>query len=186
MNYRKSSERNGRVAEAAPAGRFTHERKGRILVADEVWVATALLHREHPERADFTAKEIEQRAQRENIHGVLRPGVYVHAIVHCVANREPSPGRYRMLFATGKNTRRLFRTGDPSHPARRGAKITPTKADLPTAYRPLVDWYEQVYDASKSERKAQDPILALRGVGKEVWGNEKPDAYVQRLRKGWG
>ena len=185
MNYGKTKGRYGKVAEASPAGRLTHERKGRISVADEVWVATALLHQEHPERADFTAKDIEQRAQRENIHGVLRPGIYVHAIQHCVANRAPNPGRYRMLFATGKNTRRLFRTGDPSHAARRGAKITPAKADLPPAYKPLVDWYEQVYDASKSERKAQDPILALRGVGKEVWSDEEPDAYVQRLRRDW-
>jgi hypothetical protein len=90
-----------------------------------------------------------------------------------------------MLVATGKTTRRLFRTGDPSHPARRGAKITPSKADLPPGYKPLVDWYEQVYDASKSDRTARDPILALRGVGKEVWSDEEPDAYVQRLRRDW-
>ena len=185
MNYRKTKERPSKVAEAVPIERVADERKGRISVADEVWVATALLHQEHPERADFTAKEIEQRAGRENVYGVLRPGIYVHAISQCVANREPNPGRYRMLFATGKNTRRLFRTGDPAHPARRGAKITPKKADLPPAYRPLLDWYERVYDAAKSERKAQDPILALRGVGKEVWRDEEPDAYVQRLRRDW-
>ncbi len=184
MNYRKTRKGYGKVAEATPPGRLTHEHKGRISVADEVWVATALLHQEHPERANFTAKEIEERARQENICGGLRPGIYVHAIQHCVANREPNPGRYRMLFATGKNTRRLFRTGDPSHPARRGAKIIPTKADLPAAYQHLVDWYEQVYDASEAD-KAQDPILALRGVGKEVWSDEEPDAYVQRLRRDW-
>lgn len=154
-------------------------------MADEVWVVTALLHREHPRAADFTAREIVERAEREHIHGVLRPGIYVHAIQHCVANRKPNPGRYRMLFATGKATRRLFRTGDPSHPERRGAKIVPSKADLPPEYRPLIDWYEQVYDRPRSDRKAGDPILALRGVGKEVWSDEEPDAYVRRLRGDW-
>ena len=29
-----------------------------IKVADEVWVATALLHRENPSRSDFTPREI--------------------------------------------------------------------------------------------------------------------------------
>jgi hypothetical protein len=90
-----------------------------------------------------------------------------------------------MLFATGKTTRRLFRTGDPSHPERRGAKVAPGKADLPPEYKPLVDWYEQVYDASTTGRKAEDPILALRGLGKEVWSDEEPDAYVRRLRGDW-
>ena len=29
-----------------------------------------------------------------------------------------------------------------------------------------------------------DPILALRGMGKEMWANEDADAYVERLRQG--
>ena len=35
-----------------------------IRVADEVWIAAALLHREHPEAADFSLKEIEARLVR--------------------------------------------------------------------------------------------------------------------------
>ena len=30
-----------------------------------------------------------------------------------------------------------------------------------------------------------DPILALRGVGRELWRDEGADAYVSRLREGW-
>lgn len=30
-----------------------------------------------------------------------------------------------------------------------------------------------------------DPILALRGVGRELWKDEGADAYVSRLREGW-
>jgi len=84
-----------------------------VKVADEVWVATALLHKEHPDRQDFTIEEIVQRARREGMTEELRPGVRVHASQHCVANRPPNPGRYRMLIATGKSSRRLFRPGDP-------------------------------------------------------------------------
>ena len=30
-----------------------------------------------------------------------------------------------------------------------------------------------------------DPVLALRGVGRELWADEEADAYVSRLREGW-
>ena len=33
-----------------------------LKVADEVWVATAFLHRKHPERKDFEAIEIKAKA----------------------------------------------------------------------------------------------------------------------------
>lgn len=156
-----------------------------IPVADEVWVATALLHREQPARTDFTTQQIVARAERESIHGRLRPGVYVHALQHCVANRPPQTGRYRMLFATGKTTRRLYRPGDPYDRRREGSKTIPARADLPAPYRHLLDWYEQVYAASSRGDGSTDPILALRGLGKEVWSSEEPDAYVERLRRGW-
>ena len=57
-----------------------------LKVADEVWIATALLHREHPEVPDFAVEEIVQRAQQEGLHTPLWPRVYVHVIQHCVAN----------------------------------------------------------------------------------------------------
>jgi hypothetical protein len=40
-----------------------------IKVADEVWIATALLHRENPKREDFSVSEIVARARRENLSG---------------------------------------------------------------------------------------------------------------------
>jgi hypothetical protein len=80
----------------------------KIKVADEVWVAMALLHREYPSRTDFTLNEIVERAANEGIMDELRPGVYVHAALHCVANRPPNPGRYRMLYETRPKYRRLI------------------------------------------------------------------------------
>ena len=96
--------------------------KSCIKVADEVWIAAALLHREQPAQPDFTVEEIVERAMREGIGGPIRPGVYVHIVQHCVANRPPNPGRYRMLLETINGRRRLFRKGDAYHPAREGAK----------------------------------------------------------------
>ena len=100
-----------------------------IRVADEVWIAAALLQRENPDKKDFSVEEILERARDEGVFGELRPGVYVHAIQHCVANRPPNPGRYRMLFETGKTRRRLFRPGDSYNPAREDSKITPARED---------------------------------------------------------
>src|ERR1035438_9984177 len=86
------------------------DRVSTIKVADEVWVATALLHREHPDRGDFAVTEIIERAKLENIAGELRSGVSVHAYLHCVANLAPNDATYRMLYATANNSRRLFRS----------------------------------------------------------------------------
>ena len=157
----------------------------RIKVADEVWIATALLHRENPKRDDFSVSEIVAAARRENLSREIRPGVQVHAYLHCVANLPPNPGRYRMLYATGKNTRRLFREGDDFNPERGRGKVTPRKEDLPAQYQSLLDWYQDKYGGQRKSAEKSDPILELRGLGKEIWVGEEPDEYVSRLRRGW-
>jgi hypothetical protein len=156
-----------------------------LKVADEVWIVTALLHREHPERDDFTVAEIVERARKESLTPELRPGVYVHAVVHCVANRPPNPGRYRMLLETGPNRRRLYRPGDPADEARRGGKVTPVRAAIPARYQRLLDWYEKEYAGRRGLKPEADPLLALRGSGRDLWASEPADQYVRRLREGW-
>jgi hypothetical protein len=155
-----------------------------LKVADEVWIAVALLHQEHPERGDFTIEEIIDRAERESPKP-LRPGVYVHVVQHCVANRPPNPGRYRMLFETAPGRRRLFRKGDSHHPEREDAKITPRREDIPDGYRGLLNWYDRWSAAEVSSASSADPLLALRGSGKHLWADEHADDYVIRLRRGW-
>jgi len=156
-----------------------------LKVADEVWLAAALLHRDHSERSDFEIEEIVQRAAQEAGKAPLRPGVYVHVVQHCVANRPPNPGRYRMLVETAPGRRRLFRSGDSYHPAREGSKTTPEIEDLPEKYRELLDWYRNWNQDRIEERIKNDPLLALRGSGKELWADEHADEYVRRLREGW-
>jgi hypothetical protein len=157
----------------------------RIKVADEVWIATALLHREHPAHPDFTIEEIIERATREHIAGPVRPGVYVHVVQHCVANRPPNPGRYRMLFETSPGRRRLFRKGDAYHPAREGAKCTPGVEDMPNGYGGLLAWYRDWCSAATKSSPDTDPLLGLHGSGKRLWAGEHADKYVTRLREGW-
>jgi hypothetical protein len=157
----------------------------KIKVADEVWIATALLHRERPDTSDFSIEEIVERARREGLHAPLRPGVYVHIVLHCVANRPPNPGRYRMLFETSEGRRRLFRKGDPSHPDREGAKITPEVEDLPAGYGELLKWYQEWCSAMARDLVENDPLLQARGSGKHLWADEHADEYVNRLRDDW-
>lgn len=156
-----------------------------IKVADEVWIATALLHREHSNKSDFAMEEIMQRATKEAGSQPLRPGVYVHVVQHCVANRPPNPGRYRMLYETAPGRRRLFRNGDNYDAAREGAKIVPAKEDIPSEYAALLDWYRDWNQHSAEDRIKNDPLLALRGSGKKLWADEHADQYVRRLREGW-
>ncbi|MGD0682535.1 MAG: hypothetical protein ABR990_10825 [Terracidiphilus sp.] len=120
-----------------------------ISCAAEVFIATALLHKEHPERKDFTIQEIVNRAARENLRGELRQGVSVHASQHCCANRAPNSADHRMLFATGRSTRRLLLPADEMHPERRG-NIFPETDEIPEQYLPLLEWAKARFEQAQS------------------------------------
>ena len=40
-------------------------------------------------------------------------------------------------------------------------------------------------DRDLSIKIENDPLLALRGSGKDLWADEHADEYVRRLRDGW-
>jgi hypothetical protein len=153
-----------------------------IKIADEVWIATALLHVEHPDRTDFSVKEIEERVRQEAIAPEHRKGVYVHIALHCVANVPPNPAVHRMLYATGRSRRRLYRPGDDVHPERQRGKATPEPDAIPGRYRYLLDWYAR---GTTGADRPTDSLLALRGSGRDLWRDEHADDYVRRLREGW-
>ncbi len=157
------------------------ESPAEIRVADEVWVAVALLHREQPAAADFTLADIEARVRQEGIAGDVRKGVYPHVSVHCVANRPPNPGRYRMLVETAPSRRRLFRPGDSYHPDREGAKTIPRRGEVPRKYHALLDWYEREY----APRETADPLQDLSRKYRSLWKDTDADGYVRRLREDW-
>ena len=156
-----------------------------VKVADEVWIAAALLHHEHPGQTDFSIEEIVERAIREKLAQPYRKGVYVHTVQHCVANRTPNSGRYRMLFETAPGRRRLFRTGDSYDPAREGSKMIPERDEIPVQYCVLIDWYKTWSQENLESRIKSDPLLALFGSGKDLWADEHADEYIRRLRQGW-
>jgi hypothetical protein len=156
-----------------------------IRVADEAWVGLALLHQEHPEKESFTAREILDRVKAERATPELRPGVQAHIYLHNVANAEPNSARYRMFYRLPDDTYRLFRSGDRAHPSRHG-KIKPGREELPERYHYLLDWYAYTYSGKETAmREEDDPILQMRGVGKEIWADTDADEYVRGLRANW-
>jgi hypothetical protein len=156
-----------------------------IRVADEAWLALALLQHENPERASFSAREILDRVKQEQVTPELRPGVQVHIYLHNVANSEPNSARYRMFYKLPDDTYRLYRPTDSAHPARKG-KIVPERDELPDKYRYLLDWYEREYCVKQNAtREEDDPILQMWGVGKEIWADTNADDYVRDLRSNW-
>jgi len=106
---------------------------------------------------DFEVQQIVLRAVQEKLVGGFRPGLQPHASWHCVANKKPNGGRYRMLYETSRGRRRLLHAGDEVHPDRNG-DIRPDKSELPAEYRTLVDWYEAVYS-----KQAARPSQATGG-----------------------
>lgn len=121
-------------------------------VADEVWTSVALLHKENPERVDFSVEEIKERARRED--WPIRPGFSVHASYHCLANKPANPANHRMLYEDARGRKRLYRPGDPCHSDRANGKIHPDKQDLLPLYRSLIDWYDSFYSKQPA---AQSP-----------------------------
>ncbi len=137
---------------------MSREFKQQLKVADEVWIATALLHRENPQAADFSVEEIARRAEREALAGGLRASFQIHVAQHCVANRPPHPARHRMLFETRPGRRRLLCNGDKHHPGRKKGKFTPDPLEMPYGYGVLLTWYRDWSAAPPKPGLHVDPL----------------------------
>ena len=151
-----------------------------LKVADECWVALANLHRSNPLRESFRPTEILGRVKADS-QTPVRPGVQPHIAVHNVANAAPNPAQYRMFYKLASGELRLFRAGDIAHPQRKG-KIRPVIEDLPPDMHNLIDWYDTVYSRQVPVKPEEDPVLAMIGVGEELWKKEDGDTFIRRLR----
>ena len=151
-----------------------------ITAADLAWIATASLTREFPDRAGFTPDEIQRRTEElESDVGVRN--TYIGRPRGAL--RAPAPEKYRQLHANADGTYRLYWSGDPSHAEQKNERILPNASRIPAKYRDLLDWYRSQNTAPPQESRETDPILALAGIGKDVWrdlgGGEK---FIRELR----
>jgi hypothetical protein len=162
-------------------------RTSKLLVADEVWLATARMQQAQAHREAFSPSEIISEVRKADLNGEFRPGVIEHVHSHMVANVAPNPARYRMLLRLPNGDLRLYRPGDPAHPEREG-KIVPDRKHFPAEFHKHLDWYEKVYcSRSGGEPRPVDRrfIDRLSGLGKAIWRGTSADEYVSELRKGW-
>jgi hypothetical protein len=156
-----------------------------LTVTNAVWIATALLHKKHPERDAFERVEIVRLVMELGLTDGEEGSVHQHVRQHSVANKKPQPNTVCMLFDPGGGLRRLYRVGDEVYPGRNAARTHPKWDELPEEYRSLKSWYEEEWNGPVSSR-VEDPLLALMGSGKEIWKDEPADEYVARLRSDWG
>lgn len=111
---------------------------------DKVWIAAATLHKRLPYREDLGVHQILRVYKDVFGRWDMSPGVPATILQHAVANRPPSPGTTRMLYATRRGWRRLYKLGDDCADGRTG-RYAPVYDHLPDRFKELLDWYESVY-----------------------------------------
>jgi hypothetical protein len=158
-----------------------------LKAADLVWLATAQLQREQRDRVGFSPDEILKTALAiEPTLGFSVNTIRTHISRHCVANLPPAGARHRMLTRNPNGTYRLYRHGEEYHPGRAGGKTCPDANVTPSKYKDLTEWFHREYDNRPQLSAGQDPLLALRGLGKELWkelgGGER---FIHELRANW-
>ncbi|MBI4874981.1 MAG: hypothetical protein HY822_10155 [Acidobacteria bacterium] len=157
----------------------------KLTIGDRIWIACALLHREQPGRISFDRAEIVGKLGEVGLAPPNADSLRTHLSRHSIAGKKPDPDTLRVRSREEDGTLRLYRAGDPVHPGRESGKTNPDPEALPEAYRGLLDWYRLEYCAGLTPA-AGDPILALRGVGKQVWRElGGGDEFVRGLRANW-
>lgn len=157
-----------------------------LLLADRIWIAVAMLHRQAPLHEDFSTAEIRTKLRETGLSNGLKPSsIAAHLKQHLVANVPPSTTGYRMLFQTQSGNLRLFRSGDYTDPQRK-SKQMPKRDQISPQYHPLLDWYAEWSQKSSAIEKPDwkdDPLIRLIGSGKHIWADEHADDYVENLRR---
>ncbi len=149
-----------------------------LRVPEAVWVATALLHREHPDRMGFQVDEIQARLLEMGYPESATPRIEVHATLQLVANMRPNPAPYRYLYATPDGGRRLYRPGDDHHTGRDEGPVHPRREDLPREHHELITWYEEDY---ASRKDAATPDTATPLEGRQEAATASPPPQDQRV-----
>lgn len=154
----------------------------KLSIADTIWLATALLHESHPRARGFNHETILRKVA--DLNPSLNPrSVSTHLSTHCVASKKANPATLRILSEEPDGSLRLFHAGDSFHPTRRTGRTGPKPNVLPPQYKNLLQSHAARSSRKLEESPSEDPILAISGVGKEMWkklgGGE---AFIRALR----
>ncbi len=118
-----------------------------------VWIATALLHKENPQRDAFQTKEIFNKVQELGLQGAADITLSIHISTHCVATSKANPDTHRKLTRLRNGWFRLYKKGDEYHPSREKGQEEPMPGNIPSEYQYLLEWYKNEYcDKIKTEK----------------------------------
>jgi hypothetical protein len=136
-----------------------------MTVADLIWLAMASLTRDNPDRAGFSVDEIRRRmSELEPTHG------FTEAPLKDLEICLNADGSYRIVRGASGAT----------------GSVVPDLNAIPEKYRELAAWFRDVYSRPPKTPPEQDPLLALSGLGKDLWrdlgGGEK---FIRELRADW-
>jgi hypothetical protein len=153
-----------------------------MTIGDTIWLATALLARQNPRAHGFSYETI-LRKVFELDASLKAVSVHAHLSSHCVASKRASPATLRILTENPDGTLRLFRAGDPFHTTRRGGRTQPKLHSVPEEFHSLLQ--PEVEEAPPVQYSEEDdPLLALTGVGKELWQSlGGGEAFIRAVRQ---
>ena len=117
-----------------------------VSTAIAVWIATATLHQEHGIDAIFSNQDIMVKTMEQRLCNVSYNTISAHISCHCVANAPTTTSvDHRNIYRVRSGTYRLYKRGEPYHPARKSGTIAPLPFQLPDGYKDLRKWYDNVY-----------------------------------------
>ena len=154
----------------------------RLSIADTIWLATPCFMRRSP-ASGFSHETILRKVAELN-HSLNPSSVSTHLSTHCVASKKANPATLRILTENTDGSLRLFRGEIRS--IRRGERVglVPSLSVLPPQYKHLLQSHAAGSSNTPDRSTAEDPILAISGVGKEMWkklgGGE---AFIRALRE---
>ena len=157
----------------------------KLKVADEVWIAVALLHREHLRLPIFPLKKSLTVLGGKASTNLFVPGSTFTS--SCIAS--PIARRTRAATVCLSKRRRAadasFAEEMPIIRTAQTQKSVRNPRICPLGYVDLLDWYRDWSIAASRSLVEADPLLQARGSGKHLWADEHADEYVRRLREGW-
>jgi hypothetical protein len=155
-----------------------------LTAADAVWLATAILHYQHPDDLGFPPVHIRNQVFIFELTKAQPRTVYQHIVQHVTASQPANPNRRRMLTELPNGYRRLYIKGDAYHPSREDGQSIPKIEDLPPDLRQWLPWYEhwsKDHLSKLARSPTEDPLERLAGT----WTFGDADSYLREMRDGW-
>ena len=139
--------RGGPVA-ITPLGMRHLSRNPSLTMPEAVWIATAILHKDHGADELFTVGQIADTVADRSVYSKPPSKTSLQTAITgtCVANTNAASANHRLLYRAKPGKYRLYHKGDDYHKSRKGGLTCPKPDSLPPKYRELVKWYKKIYN----------------------------------------